>query len=162
MLVGGIAVYMHVTRSTEARLLKPRYSDDVDIDFISKVAIPDDIQVLFTDDAGSERTIVLDRNYSSAIALIHPDAQKDSLEFMFSSNRRLELRLISALDLAVTKTGRFADHDQYDLKIMAEAGLIDVQPFRHRATEALDYYATDPTHVKMNIEQAAELIRRHA
>ncbi len=160
MLVGGVAVYIHVT--THARQLsgEARYSDDLDIEFGSRMTIPDDIQVLFKDDAGTERTIVLDRNYTSAIALLHPDAFNESTAFMVSANKRLNLRLITPLDLAVTKVGRFLDHDQHDLKLLAKAGLLNADRFRSRAIEALDYYATDPTHVKMNIEEGVDLIRR--
>ncbi len=159
MLAGGIAVFIHVTKRKEL-LKEARYSDDIDIEFGSRMAIPDDIQVLFEDEAGTERTIVLDRNYTAALGLLHPHAFADSRKFLVSANKRLNLRLITPLDLAVTKVGRFSDHDRHDLRLLAKAGLVNAGDFRSRATEALDYYATDPTHAKLNIEEAVELIRR--
>ncbi|MEX2498754.1 MAG: hypothetical protein WD397_07755 [Wenzhouxiangellaceae bacterium] len=88
-----------------------------------------------------------------------PECFEDA-EFLFASaNGRVRLSLLSSVNLAVTKTGRFQDHDdRTDIELMARAGLLDRESFRQRAIEALDYLATDPAMVRINIDEAAELI----
>ncbi len=59
----------------------------------------------------------------------------------------------------MSKVGRFEDHDRQDIMLLAKAGLIDAEAFRQRATEALDYLATNPAMIKIHIDEAVEMIR---
>ena len=77
---------------------------------------------------------------------------------MQTAKRRVRLYLLSPLDLAGTKAGRLQDHDKTDIELMARAGLIEAEAFRQRASAALDYLATDPSMVRISIDEAAGLI----
>ena len=158
-LAGGVATYLHVRRAGGSLAAQARYSEDADIHFGRALIPGDDVVVRYVDHSGEERLLALDRSYSIDIGLRHPDCFDDA-EYLFdSSNGRLRLYMLNPLDLAVTKTGRFQDHDKADIALMARAGLLDAENFTERASEALEYLATDPAMVAINIDEAAELIR---
>ena len=46
-----------------------------------------------------------------------------------------------------------------DIAKLAEAGLVDTRAFAERATEAMDCYISAGTFVKINIEEALEIIQ---
>lgn len=157
-LAGGVATYMHLQQTGGPAAEAARYSEDVDLHFVRSLVLHDVPVVAYRDRNGGERMLALDGSYTIDIGLRHPDCLEDA-EFLFaSSNGRVRLFLLSALDLAVTKTGRFQDHDRADIESLARAGLLEAEAFRERATEALDYLATDPAMVRINIDEAAELI----
>lgn len=158
-LAGGMATYVHVLNTAPELAAAVRYSDDVDMHFSRPLNLPDEIVVLYHEPEGLARAITLDRNYSTAIGLCHPDALDDARPLMQSDNGRLHLHILTPIDLAVTKVGRFQDHDRQDIELLTRAGLLNAQDFRQRATEALDYLATDPVPVALNIEEAVKLIQ---
>ena len=159
-LAGGTATFLHMDRVNSPQASEARYSEDADIQFSRSLVLGDDVVVRYEDDDGEERLLALDRTYTIEIGLRHPDCFEDA-EFLFaSSNGRLRLYLLSAIDLAVTKAGRFQDHDQQDIQLLAKAGLLRSDVFRNRAIAALDYLATDPAMIEINIEEASELIER--
>lgn len=77
---------------------------------------------------------------------------------MVSSNGRVRLHILDPVDLAVTKAGRFQDHDREDIRLLARAGLIEGEAFARRAREAIEYLATDPAMVEINPDEARALI----
>lgn len=157
-LAGGIATYLHLQKAGGAAAAAARYSEDVDIHFGRSLLVQDVPVVAYRDRDGNERMLALDGSYTIDIGLRHPECFEDA-EFLFASNNgRVHLYLLSPLDLAVTKTGRFQDHDRTDIELLARAGLLVTEGFHQRAIEALDYLATDPAMVRINIDEAAELI----
>ncbi|QKK02678.1 MAG: hypothetical protein HND55_08480 [Pseudomonadota bacterium] len=157
-LAGGVAIYLHLKKAGGQAAEAARYSEDADIHFGRSLILDDLPVVSYKDHEGNERMLALDGSYTIDIGLHHPDCFQDA-EFLFASeNGRVRLYLLSPLDLAVTKTGRLQDHDRSDIELLARAGLLGAQAFRQRATEALDYLATDPSMVRVNIDEAAGLI----
>lgn len=157
-LAGGTATFIHLQRIGSPCASEARYSEDADIHFNRPLVLADDVVVRYQDDEGEERLLALDQTYAIDIGLRHPDCFADAELLFESENGRLRLHLLSATDLAVTKTGRFQDHDRQDIQLLARAGLLRSQEFRKRAIEALAYLATDPAMVKINIDDAVELI----
>lgn len=159
ILAGGTATWLHLQRTDRQLSEQARYSEDADIQFNRSLVLPDDLVVSYRDEQGQERYLALDRTYTIDIGLRHPD-YLDNAEFLFASrNGRIRLYLLGAMDLAVTKVGRFEDHDRQDIELLTRAGLIDAEAFRQKATEALDYLATNPAMIKIHIDEAVELIR---
>lgn len=157
-LAGGIATYLHLQKAGGAAAEAARHSEDADIHFGRSLILNELPVVSYKDRDDTERMLALDGSYTIDIGLRHPDCFEDA-EFLFASNNgRVRLYLLSPLDLAVTKTGRFQDHDRKDIELMARAGLLETEAFRQRATAALDYLATDPSLVRINIDEATELI----
>ncbi len=157
-LAGGVATYMHLQKAGGVTAEAARYSEDADIHFGRPLILGDVPVVAYRDRDGNERMLALDGSYTIDIGLRHPECFDDA-EFLFASdNGRVRLYLLSPLDLAVTKTGRFQDHDRTDIELLARESLLEAETFRQRATEALNYLATDPAMVRINIDEAAELI----
>jgi hypothetical protein len=158
-LAGGMATYVHTADKIPSKD-ESRYSEDADIHFMRGLSLPDEVVVTYQDHAGKERALMLDRNYTSAIGLCHPDAFDRATPLFNSGNGRVRLKILTPLDLAITKVGRFQDHDRFDIGLLARCGLLDADEFSKRAYEAVDYLATDPAAILSNIRDAAELIRR--
>jgi len=157
-LAGGVATYLHLQKAGGKSAQAARYSEDADIHFNRSLMFQELPLVAYRDSEGAERMLALDGSYTIDIGLRHPDCF-DNAEFLFASeNGRVRLYLLNPLDLAVTKAGRFQDHDRKDIELMAQAGLLEAKSFRKRATEALDYLVTDPAMVHINIDEATELI----
>jgi hypothetical protein len=70
----------------------------------------------------------------------------------------LDVRLLSALDLAVSKIGRFSSQDRDDIARLARRRLISSAALRRRAEEALGGYVGDTTRVQGSIELAVRVV----
>ena len=158
-LAGGTATCIHLQRAGGVAASEARFSEDADVHFNRRLALADDIVVRYADTNGEDRVLVLDRTYTIDIGLRHPDCFDEAVHLLDSRNGRLRLHILSPLDLAVTNVGRFQDHDRQDISLLARAGLIESAAFEQRAKEALEYLATDPAPVELNIAEAAGLIR---
>jgi len=71
----------------------------------------------------------------------------------------LEIRLLSPVDLAVSKISRFSAQDRADLLALARHGLIGADAVRRRAMDALGGYVGSVDRIRTAIELAAELIQ---
>lgn len=161
-LAGGAGTYLHLQKVGGPAAEQARYSEDADIHFGRALVFDRNLVVAYTDSDGQERMLALDGSYTIDIGLRHPECL-DEAQFLFSStNGRIKLYLLSPLDLAVIKAGRYQDHDRADLELLARAGLLDADAFRIRAVEALDYLATDPALIGIKIDEAIETIRSAA
>jgi len=72
--------------------------------------------------------------------------------------RVLEVRALAPVDLAVSKIGRFEDHDRGDIATLAHHGLIKGRAVRRRAEEALSYYVGNTERARTSLELACKLI----
>ena len=70
----------------------------------------------------------------------------------------LEVRVLTPLDLAVSKLARFSDQDRADIELLAREKLVDARSLRKRAEEALGGYVGDVTSVRSSIELACALV----
>ncbi len=159
-LAGGTATYLHLQKAGGKPAKAARFSEDADIHFKRSLIHTEVPVVAYMDAKGRERVLALDGTYSIDIGLRHPECFDDAELLFTSDNKRIRLYLLNPLDLAVTKAGRFQDHDRTDIELMAQAGLLKAEEFHTRATQALDYLATDPTMVRINIDEATELIKQ--
>jgi hypothetical protein len=130
-----------------------RVSGDVDAIFSTAFCLPE--TVLFYED-GSRETLSWDRTYSPSLGLMHPDAELDALTVSKSPNNKFDIKVLTPVDLAVSKIRRYADNDKRDIESLYLAGLITADSVRSRAIEALDYYVGDLAQVRHNIQLALE------
>lgn len=150
-IAGGVAVN-HYTGI--------RMSDDVDIAWSRRVAIPPDMRVFEAanpDDPQDVMLITMDGEFGDYLGSFHPDWKEDSLEICQIGD--IVLHVISPLDLAVSKIGRFQDRDREDIEGLARFRLIKSEEFERRATEAVDYYVGDTTYIGYNLRDALEMIK---
>lgn len=137
-----------------------RVTEDIDAVFSKRVLLSDDIEVSYRDPDGRARLMYLDRNYNDTLGLLHEDAYRDSsvLEVPGIDKRIVEIRVLSPLDLAVTKLARFADQDRDDIRLLAKKGLINSAAVRKRAEEALGGYVGNTASVQTSIDIACRII----
>lgn len=131
-----------------------RISLDIDAAFSHRIALPENLEVAYRDTDGAARMLYLDRNYSDTLALLHEDAYDDSVALTLDgiNAKVLDVRLLSPVDLAVSKVGRFAEHDRNDIAALARHGLISSKALRERAEEALGGYVGAIDRVRGSIE----------
>ena len=150
-VAGGAAVHFY----TGARV-----SRDIDATFSRRIALPENLEVSYRDGDGAARLLYLDRQYNDTLGLMHQDAYDESwpLELKGLDSHAIEVRLLSPLDLAVSKLGRFSSQDREDIVALARHNLIEAGALRRRAEDALLDYVGDTGRVKGAIDSAARLV----
>ena len=150
-VAGGAALHLHTGS---------RVSVDIDGVFSRRVVIDDDLEASYRDADGRVRVLYFDRNYNDTLGLMHEDAQADSerVDWAGVDGKVLEVRVLSPLDLAVSKLSRFSDQDRADIELLAREKLIDAKPLRKRAEEALGGYVGDVASVRTTIDLACRLV----
>lgn len=145
-----------------------RVSEDIDAVFSKRVALPDQLEVSYRDADGRARLLYFDRQYGDTLALMHEDAHEDSVPLTLKGidARKLDVRLLSPLDLAVSKLSRFSDQDRDDIVTLARRKLINAASLRTRAGQALGGYVGSVERIQGNIVQACRIVddteRRHS
>lgn len=150
-IAGGIAVNYH----TGARM-----SDDVDIMWSARVIIPEDLRVFHVpdpEDPSDTILVALDGNFHDYLGSFHPDWKQSAPQIVRFGD--IAIHVITPLDLAVSKLGRFAEVDRQDIGLLAEEGLISSQLLQARGREALEYCVGDPTLLGYNLRDAVEMVR---
>jgi len=150
-LAGGTAVHLYTGA---------RSNGDVDAVFSQRMLLPDDLDVNYVDASGRPRLIYFDRQYNDTFGLMHDNAHDDSIPLIIFGvdPKVLEVRLLSPVDLAVSKIARFEEHDQRDLTSLATQGLITADAVILRAEEAVGGYVGNIERVRNSIVLAAQLI----
>lgn len=151
-VAGGAALHFHTGE---------RVSVDVDATFSRRIALPDRLDVAYRDEDGAARLLYFDRQYNDTLGLMHEDAYADSMPLSLPGidPRVLDVRIVTPLDLAVSKLGRFSDQDQSDIAALARRGLIDATSLESRATEAIAGYVGDTTRLRGNIAGAKKIVK---
>jgi len=150
-VAGGAALHFHT---------RARVTEDVDATFSKRVLFNENIEVSYRDPDGRARLLYLDRNYNDTLGLLHEDAYLDSqpVKVPGIDRKLIDVRVLSPVDLAVSKVSRFADQDRDDIVLLAKAGLIDSASLRKRAEEALIGYVGNIAPVRASIDIACRLI----
>ncbi|MFN2376410.1 MAG: DUF6036 family nucleotidyltransferase [Candidatus Binatia bacterium] len=130
-----------------------RVSEDVDATFSSRLVLPEDLEVAYRDADGAGRVLYFDRQYNDSFTLLHEEANDDSLplEIEGIDPAVLEVRLLSPVDLAVSKISRLSDQDRGDIVALARRGLVDAKAVRQRAEQALGGFVGDLGRVRNSI-----------
>ena len=150
-IAGGAALQLHIGT---------RVSEDIDATFSRRLVLTDDLSVSYRDVDGHARILYLDRNYNDSLGLLHENAFEDSVSVTIPSvNAKLiVVRVLSPLDLAVSKLSRFADQDRLDVEALARERLINAKALRRRAEQALGGYVGNIEVVRNTIDIACRLI----
>jgi hypothetical protein len=150
-VAGGAALHLH----TGARVV-----EDVDAVFSNRMLFKEDIEVSYRDPDGHARLLYLDRRSNDTLGLLHEKAYEDSrpVKIPGVDKKLIDVRVLSPVDLAVTKLSRLADQDREDIELLAKRGLIDSASVRKRAEEALGGYVGDLGPVRTSIDIACRLI----
>lgn len=149
-IAGGAALHL---------LTGERTTEDVDATFSKKVFF-DEISVSYRDPDGRARIMYLDRNCNDTLGLLHESAYDDSqtVDVPGIDRNLIDARVLSPIDLAVSKLARFTDQDRQDIELLARRGLIDAQSVCERAEQALAGYVGNIDSVRTSIQIASRLI----
>ena len=149
-VAGGAAMHLYTGE---------RVSEDVDAVFSRRIALPDNLEVAYRDADGAARMLYFDRQYNDTLGLLHEDAQQDSLALTLEGvdPKVIDVRLLSPLDLAVSKIGRLSDQDRADIELLVRRGLVTPSRLRKRAEEAASGYVGDLGRLRTSIEIACRI-----
>ena len=137
-----------------------RISNDVDAMFSKRIALPNDLEVAYQDPDGAARLLYFDRQYNDTFALMHENAHDDSVPLTLKGIDAsiLNVRLLSALDLAVSKISRFSSQDRDDITSLGKHGLIRSAALRRRSEQAMENYVGDLDTLKGAINLACRIV----
>ena len=149
-VAGGAAMHLYAGE---------RVSEDIDAVFSRRVALPEDLEVAYRDADGAARLLYFDRQYNDTLGLIHGNAHKDSVLLVLNGidRRVIDVRLLSPLDLAVSKIGCLSDQDRDDIALLVRRGLVDPAKLRKRAQEATAGYVGDTRQLQGSIDVACRI-----
>ncbi|MSQ72691.1 MAG: hypothetical protein EXR27_15590 [Betaproteobacteria bacterium] len=150
-IAGGAALQFHTGT---------RVSADIDAAFSARLALQGDMEVTYRGVDGTARILYLDRNYNDTLGLLHEDAHEDSFSIAIPGidSGIIDIRILSPLDLAVSKVSRLSEIDLQDIRELALAGLIEAKALRSRAEEALSGYVGNLASLRGSIEIACEAV----
>jgi hypothetical protein len=150
-VAGGAALHLYTGQ---------RLSDDIDASFSHRIALPDDLEVSYKGADGTAELLYFDRQYNDTLGLLHGDAYDDSIPLALDGvdPGLLDVRLLSPLDLAVSKLGRFSEQDRDDIVALARLKLVDSGGLRKRAQAAIAGYVGDTNRVQGTIEIACRVL----
>lgn len=150
-VAGGAAMHFYTGART---------SKDIDAAFSHRIALPEDLEVTYRDADGSARLLYFDRQYNDTFALMHEDARDDSVSLTLKGidAEILDVRLLSAQDLAISKLGRFSSQDREDVTTLAKHGLIRSAALRKRANEAVQGYVGNVDTLRASIDLACRIV----
>lgn len=152
IVFGGCAVHIHS---------RARGSADIDAEVASHglarksdiVALLDEDTYVFTDEDGVVQILELDASFNTTLAPLHEDYEDRIIRLVTQSNiPNVEVYVASALDVAITKLGRFGDRDQSDIQTLLQLPYIDIEEFERLAREAISYYVGDETRILGNLK----------
>lgn len=137
-----------------------RVSNDVDAVFSKRIALPSDLEVAYRDPDGAPRLLYFDRQYNDTFALMHEDAYDDSIPLTLKriDASALDVRLLSALDLAVSKISRFSSQDRDDITALGKHGLIKSAALRRRSEQAIGNYVGNLDTLRGAIDFACRIV----
>lgn len=157
----ALPIRMYIAGGAALHLMTgERVSEDVDASFSRRLLLSDDISAVYRDPDAQARLLYLDRNYNDTLGLLHEDAYQDSQPVRLAGvdGKRIDVRILAPLDLAVSKLARFSEQDRKDIELLARRRLIDAKALRKRAEEALGGYVGDLDSIRNTIDIACRLI----
>lgn len=140
IVFGGCAVHVH----TQAR-----GSADIDAEVASHgqadkkevIGLLGDDAYLFSDEAGVSQMLELDPGFNTTLGPLHEDYEDRVIRLVTQSSvENVEVYIASAIDVAISKLGRFGERDQSDIQALLRLPGVDISEFERLAREAIDYY----------------------
>jgi hypothetical protein len=149
-VAGGAAMHLYTGE---------RVSEDIDAVFSRRIALPEDLEVAYRDADGAARLLYFDRQYNDTFGLLHDEAHQDSVTLSLEDidPRVIEVRLLSPLDLAVSKIGRLSEVDRDDIALLVRRRLVDPVELRKRSEEAMAGYVGDLARLRNSIDIACRI-----
>ena len=151
VIAGGVAVNFYTGS---------RITMDVDASFSRRVILPEDLIVPYEGPDGKLLSVHLDRSYNPTFALMHEDYEDDALKVAGSEfdDQKIDLRVLSPVDLAVSKIARLEGPDREDIAALAKLNLIYPKAVAERAKDALGCYVGNMDRLQANLREALKIV----
>ena len=127
---GGAALHIHTNA---------RGSADIDVEISAAMKLDlGEITVLYTDEHGDERQLVIDDTFNPTISGLLPEYyQDDAISLYRTADAPLHAFVVTGIDLAVSKLDRLGEQDQTDIVCLYQAGKFTIERLKAHAEEAL-------------------------
>lgn len=144
-LAGGMAIHLYTAH---------RATEDVDAEFSARIIIPSDISVEVISDAPEAipHNLYIDTNYNSSFALMHENYLEDSIPVKLDGLNWIIVRILSPVDLAVSKIARLQGPDMGDICALVAGGLVTPEEIEQRAQEAMAGYIGNTRMLMLNLQ----------
>ncbi|UZJ45350.1 DUF6036 family nucleotidyltransferase [Marinimicrobium sp. C6131] len=151
IVFGGCAVHIHTqsrgSADVDAELVSHGYADVSDI-----VALLDEEAYVFEDEEGVSQMLELDTSFNTTLGPLHEDYETRITRLVTQSSvPNVEVYVASAVDVAISKLGRFGDRDQKDIQALLRLPRVDIEEFERLAREAISYYVGDQVRLRGNL-----------
>ncbi len=147
-LTGGGAVHYYCNK---------RVSDDIDLIMQYAVKVPEDLFVVWMNEAGTLEQVHYDHTYNSTFGLLHEDYEDRAIH-MITIDDKFEINLLSPEDLIISKLIRFAQNDEEDIKNIIETKKVNKEQLYLLAKDALNVgVGFQKKFVETNLEQVMEM-----
>lgn len=152
IVFGGCALHIHS---------QSRGSADIDAEVSSHgladkseiVALLGEDAYVFVDEEGIQQMLELDTSFNTTLAPLHEGYEDRVIRLMTQSSvPNVEVYVASAIDVAISKLGRFGGRDQDDIQTLLKLPSIDIGEFERLAREAISYYVGDETRILGNLK----------
>lgn len=159
-LFGGCAVHLHIGNRASNDL-------DAELESIQKLKPLANLEsaikaVGFDDEEGDYCMLDFDGNFNPTIAPIHPDYKERSSLLHTTKSKLVSLYLVAAVDIAVSKLGRFESIDRKDIISLFQNNMFTIEEFRETAEEAKSYCGVATDKLEFNMDMAIDLLKEEA
>jgi len=147
-ITGGIAIYFHTAS---------RVSKDLDAILDRRVDIPKKLSFLWQGENGEIEELDYDHNYTSSLGIMHEDYEDRAIH-QFTIDKKLNVFILSPVDLIISKLSRFGEQDQEDIKSIIKNDLVSKKELIELATDAIGVSVSGrPETLKINLGIALEM-----
>lgn len=112
----------------------------------------------FDDENDDPKTIVFDGSFNPTLGLLDPEYENRAESIYQTNSKLIRLYLVSAVELAVSKLGRYETNDRQDIINLYQNQKFTLKEFKEVAAEALSYCGASPNKVEFNIKMAIKLL----
>lgn len=152
IVFGGCAVHI-LTRArgsadVDAEVSSHGYADRSEI-----IALLGEDAYVFTDDDGLSQMLEFDTSFNTTLGPLHEDYEDRVIRLVRGSSvPNVEVYVAGAIDVAISKLGRFGARDQDDIQALLRLPQVNVEEFERLASEAIDYYVGNKMPVLGNLK----------
>lgn len=95
----------------------------------------------------------LDPGFNTTLGPLHEDYEDRVVRLVTQSSvDYVEVYIAGAMDVAISKLGRFGERDQQDIQALLRLPNVDVDEFERLAGEAIGYYVGNHMPVRGNLK----------
>lgn len=154
IVFGGCAVHIHTqargSADVDAEISAHGYADKSEI-----IALLGEDAYVFTDDDGLSQMLELDTSFNTTLGPLHEDYEDRVIRLVRGSGvPDIEVYVAGAIDVAISKLGRFGERDQEDIQALLRLPQVSIEEFERLAKEAIGYYVGNKMPVSGNLKVA--------